>query len=210
MSNAQELIENQQNRRSYIEEIFEITGLKYNREEYWLRQSTDSALLDAERLLPGDGVRVGLNTGAGGRWPTRLWPAASWRELIRLLLQAGVQPVILGGPEEESLNSNLARATGARRPGAQPMDVFYALVQRCSCLVTSVTQAMHLAIGARAPLVLFNNIFNRHEFELYDRGVVIEPPVPCDCFYSPVCRTGRDCINEISPSNRYSKLLCGF
>jgi hypothetical protein len=58
---------------------------------------------------------------------------------------------------------------------------------------------MHLAIGARTPLVLLNNIFNRYEFELYGRGEIVEPSSLCDCYYSPVCRTGRKCINEIVP-----------
>jgi len=66
---------------------------------------------------------------------------------------------------------------------------------------------MHLAIGARTPLVLLNNIFNRHEFELYGRGEIVEPPTSCDCYYSGVCRTGRKCINEISPEVVFEALL---
>jgi heptosyltransferase-2 len=67
--------------------------------------------------------------------------------------------------------------------------------------------AMHLAIGARTPLVLLNNIFNRYEFELYGRGEIIEPPTPCDCYYDGVCRTGRKCINEISPKAVFGAIL---
>jgi len=46
--------------------------------------------------------------------------------------------------------------------------------------------------------VLFNNIFNKAEFELYGRGEIVGPPTACDCFYDAVCKTGRNCIREIT------------
>ena len=33
-----------------------------------------------------------------------------------------------------------------------------------------------------------NNIFNKHEFELYGRGEVVEPEKECTCFFSPKCK----------------------
>jgi heptosyltransferase-2 len=42
---------------------------------------------------------------------------------------------------------------------------------------------LHVAIGLEKKIVLFNNIFNRHEFDLYDQGVIIEPEVPCKGCY---------------------------
>jgi len=92
-------------------------------------------------------------------------------------------------------------------PGVQPLETFYAMIEGCQCIVSAVTMAMHLAIGARTPLVLLNNIFNRYEFELYGRGEIVEPPTPCDCYYSGLCRTGRKCINEISPGTVFQAVL---
>ena len=186
------------NTLNYVQEIFDTVGLPYNGQEYWLREPKSESRKIAEEILPGD-KWVGLNTGAGARWPTRIWPQEHWAKLIELLKAKGLKPVILGGPEEVQLNERLAAATGCLWPGVKPLDVFYAMVARCECLVTSVTQALHLAIAAKTPLVLFNNIFNAHEFELYGRGEVLGPPKACDCFYDAKCRTGRDCIKEISP-----------
>ena len=186
------------NRQSYVEEIFDITGLPFRREEYWLRDTTVTARETAARLLPKDSA-IGLNIGAGKRWPSRIWPMEYWVELIKLLTGHGLQPVLLGGPEEVEMSARLIEATRCVGSGVQPLEVFYAMIERCECIVSAVTMAMHLAIGARVPLVLLNNIFNRYEFELYDRGEIVEPPALCDCYYLPVCRTGRKCINEISP-----------
>jgi ADP-heptose:LPS heptosyltransferase len=185
------------NHLNYVQEIFNIVGLSYSGEEYWLRSPDESSFKTAEAILPGDGW-IGLNTGAGFRWPTRIWPETHWAGLIETVKENGLRPVILGGPDEERMNERLASRTGSLWPGVQTLDVFYALIHRCRCLVTSVTQAMHLAIGAKTPLILFNNIFNPSEFELYGRGEIVAPKKPCDCYYDAVCRTRRDCIKEIT------------
>jgi len=194
------------NTLNYVQEIFDIVGLPYHGEEYWLRSPAEKSLEKAKEILTGDGW-VGLNTGAGWRWPTRIWPEENWIKLIDLLKEKGLKPVILGGPEEVELNNRLASATGCLWPGVQSLDIFYAMIHRCGALVTSVTQAMHLAIAAKTPLVLFNNIFNKHEFELYGRGEIVGPPTACDCFYDAKCVTGRNCIKEITPERALEAVL---
>lgn len=185
------------NTLSYVQEIFDIVGLPFQGEEYWLREPALASKQVAEEILPGSGW-VGLNTGAGWRWPTRIWPEENWGRLIGVLKSQGLKPVILGGPEEVELNARLQAATGCLWPGVKSLDIFYAMVSRCDALVTSVTQAMHLAIAAKVPLILFNNIFNKNEFELYGRGEIVGPNQACDCFYDAVCITGRNCVKEIS------------
>ncbi len=187
------------NRKNYVEEIFDIVGLPYRKEDYWLRRPTADAQNSAAEFLPRSGA-IGLNIGAGKRWPSRIWPLDYWAELIELLKAHGLRSVVLGGPEEVEASAELVRETGCAASGVQSLEVFYAMIERCQCVVTAVTQAMHLAIGARTPLVLLNNIFNPHEFELYDRGEIIGPPTPCDCYYNAVCRTGRNCVTEILPA----------
>jgi ADP-heptose:LPS heptosyltransferase len=77
--------------------------------------------------------------------------------------------------------------SGARYPGHFPLDGFINLMDQCDLVVSAVTMAMHIAIGLRKPLVLFNSTFNKHEFELYGRGEILEPDFDCPCYYSPVC-----------------------
>jgi heptosyltransferase-2 len=195
-----------QNRQSYVEEIFDITGLPFRKEEYWLRGTTATAKETAAQLIP-EGSAIGLNIGAGKRWPSRIWPVEYWVELIKLLKARGLQPILLGGPEEVEMSAQLVDMTGCLASGVQPLEIFYAMIARCECVVSAVTMAMHLAIGARTPLVLLNNIFNCYEFELYGRGEIVEPPSLCDCYYSPICRTGRKCINEIAPEAVFEAVL---
>jgi lipopolysaccharide heptosyltransferase III len=194
------------NEQNYVAEIFDIVGLPYRKEEYWLRPPSPHARAKATELLPKSNA-IGLNIGAGKRWPSRIWPAEYWIELINLLRTRGLVTVLLGGPEEVEMSARLVADTDCMASGVQPLEVFYAMIAQCQCAVTAVTMAMHLAIGARTPLVLINNIFNPHEFELYGRGEVIAPSTPCDCYYSGVCKTGRKCINEILPGTVFEAVL---
>ena len=171
------------NKKSYPEEIFEICGWEFSGEEY---------MLDYEQIydweLPADDIPViGLNTGCGARWPSRLWPDEKWEKLIILLQDEGYFPVLLGGEQEHERNRKFAEKTGAYYPGYFSLQKFISLIDTCDVVVTAVTMALHLAVGLRKNVVLMNNIFNPDEFELYGRGEIVSPDKECKCFYSPHC-----------------------
>lgn len=173
---------NKANVKSYPQEIFEICGWEFKGEEYIL-----TADPSYEFDLPDSATLIGLNTGCGDRWTSRLWPDTSWIELIEKLQNSGYTPLLLGGPQEDEKNRRFAAATGALYLGHFPLQQFIALVDRCAAVVTAVTMSMHLAIGLGKPLILFVNIFNPHEFELYGRGEILTPERECRCYFQGVC-----------------------
>lgn len=187
------------NTRSYPAEVFEICGFPYHGERY---------LLDApggmNPLFKAAGRRpvIGLNTGCGGRWVTRLWPEKYWISLAKRLKRTGYAVLLLGGEQEHAKNRRIARQSGARYPGHFPLSQFMNLVNQCDLVVTAVTMALHIAIGLEKRVVLFNNIFNRNEFELYGLGEVLEPEGECSCYYAPVCTDPRHapsgCMHALS------------
>jgi heptosyltransferase-2 len=173
-----------ENTKSYLEEVFEISGLSFAGEQYILDPCTADGY---SWKLPGKKKIVGLNTGCGSRWTTRLWPDRNWTALARKLRSAGYTPVLLGGESEHEKNRRLAKQSGARYLGYFPLRQFINLVDQCDLVVTAVTMAMHITIGLRKRIILFNNIFNKHEFELYGLGEILEPESGCTCFYAPRC-----------------------
>jgi len=183
------------NTLSYPRETFAICGYEFAGEEYVVDRPRPAPAFD----LPAGRAVVGLNTGCGGRWPSRLWPEPHWEGLARGLRDDGFAVVLLGGPDEDARNRRLAAATGACYPGHFDLRTFIGLVDRCDVVVTAVTMAMHLAIGLRKQLVLLNNIFNRHEFELYGRGEVVEPEQACTCYFQPRCTAPRFCLETLRP-----------
>ena len=174
----------QANRKSYPEEIFEMCGFRFSGEKYILEPPPSPEKpwkLDRKKPI------VGLNTGCGGRWTSRLWADENWAVLARALGKAGYEVVLLGGAQEDAKNRALAKRSGAKYLGHFPLREFSSLVNACDLVVTSVTMAMHITIGLGKRIILFNNIFNRYEFELYGLGEIVEPAQPCQCFYRPAC-----------------------
>jgi heptosyltransferase-2 len=188
---------NQACQKSYLEEIFAICGYTFSGEEYILDRPQSVPEFD----LPTGKARIGLNTGCGGRWPSRLWPEPYWRELAQSLQIDGYAVVLLGGPLEEDKNRRLAAATGATYPGHFDLKTFIGLVDACDLVVTAVTMAMHITLGLGKKLLLFNNIFNPHEFELYDRGRIVAPEQECTCFFSPRCHNENFCMETLQPES---------
>lgn len=184
------------NTKSYVQELFEICGFEFGGEPYIL---DNFASRGYSWKLGRKKPVIGLNTGCGGRWTSRLWPDKNWKALATTLKKSGFQVVLLGGAQEDAKNKKLAKASGVKYFGHFPLPQFINLVDQCDLVVTGVTMAMHIAIGLGKKIVLFNNIFNRHEFDLYDNGILLEPSRPCRCFYQAAC-TNEDyqCMDSLS------------
>jgi ADP-heptose:LPS heptosyltransferase len=186
----------QQNQKPYVQEIFELCGFEFRGEEYVFDSHADKGF-QWPMLPQASGRRVGLNTGCGDRWTTRLWSDEKWVSLIQQLQYGGYQPVLLGGEAEDARNKRLHAATGAVYPGCFPLPQFINLLDQMDLIVTQVTMAMHISIALRKPTVLMNNIFNPYEFDLYGRGQIVQPNRECVCFYRGSCRLGTSCMEEL-------------
>lgn len=173
-----------QNTKNYMVEMFEIIGFDYNGEKYILpnfKSQNEDWNLDKKKKV------IGLNTGCGGRWTSRLWKDEYWISLAKSLLQNNYEVVFLGGELEDEKNKMLAEKSGGKYFGYFSLEKFIGLVDNCDLVVTAVTMAMHITIGLNKKIILFNNIFNKHEFELFGLGEIIEPEKECTCFYKPTC-----------------------
>lgn len=192
----------QANTKSYLEEIFEICHRDFRMEPYLINKNEALAATWKQRLAESAGGKtiVGLNTGCGPRWNTRLWPQSYWEALAVQLREAGYFPVFLGGSLEDEKNRAMAAATGTHYPGHFSLEEFIALTDACDLILTQVSMMMHIATALQKKMVLMNNIFNKHEFELYGRGEIIEPSSGCICYYGNTCQRGENsCMHELQP-----------
>ncbi|MCA8831197.1 glycosyltransferase family 9 protein [Hymenobacter pini] len=186
----------QQNQKPYVQEIFELCGYEFRHEEYVFDTHEDKGYDWSQ--LPQGRPRIGLNTGCGDRWTTRLWSDEKWITLINQLQQAGYAPVLLGGEAEDERNRRLHAATGAAYLGTFSLPQFINLMHQMDGIVTQVTMAMHISIALRKPTILMNNIFNPYEFDLYGRGQLVQPDKQCVCFYRGSCKLGTSCMEDLS------------
>ena len=197
-----------ENQKNYLEEIFEICHLKFNKEPYILDLNPNlNKKWNIIRSKAEDKIIIGIGTGCGEQWPTRLWPITKYIELLSKLWNSNFFPVLLGGPNEDSKNKNLNEITGAYYPGHFSLEEFIAIVANTDLVVTPVSMLLHIATGLKKPIILFNNIFNKNEFELYGRGEIIEPSSGCDCYYGTSCKRNNHCMHDISVDTVYNSII---
>lgn len=191
-----------ENKKSYPEEIFEICGYRFNKEKYILElEEAHNAKWDLDF---GKKV-IGLNTGCGDRWTSRLWSDDNWINLIHRLTDSGFEVILLGGPQEDLKNRLYAENTKAKYFGHFPLKTFLNLVNKCELIITQVTMTMHIAIGLNKKLVLMNNIFNPNEYELYGNGGIVQPRKECKCYFSPKCvNTEYNCMDYLLPEDVFN------
>ncbi|HPN38521.1 MAG TPA: glycosyltransferase family 9 protein [Melioribacteraceae bacterium] len=192
---------NKQNTKHYLEEIFEICGFKYKDEKYVLstfdEYGKDWDINTSKKI-------VGFNTGCGGRWSSRLWKTEYWIELAKMLINNNYEVILLGGEQEDIKNKEIANKSGAKYFGYYKLPTFINLVNRCNLVITAVTMAMHITLALNKKIVLFNNIFNKNEFHLFNLGEIVEPTKECKCFYSGKCKNDEYfCMDTITVNKVY-------
>ena len=196
------------NTKNYMEEIFEICHFDFNKEEYMINLNNNLNEKWAKRLkvISKEKTIIALNTGCGERWKTRLWPKEYWIKLIKDLEKQGYFCLLMGGLQEDAMNTYYTQQTNATYFGYFSLEEFIAITNNSQIIVTPVSMIMHVALALRKQLMLFHNIFNIHEFELYDRGVIIEPTTSCDCYFGNTCSRERSCMYDISVQDVLSNI----
>lgn len=182
------------NTKNYCTEIFELCGLEYQGEPYLLDNHADKGFdwkLDRSKPI------IGLNTGCGDRWTTRLWSIEKWIELSKQLKAAGHNVLLLGGAQEHERNLKIQEGSDALYLGHFPLKQFINLIDQCDLVVTQVTMGMHLTLGLQKKIVLMNNIFNPNEFDLFSKGKILQPEKACKCFYRGTCTDGTSCMETL-------------
>ncbi len=197
------------NTRSYQEHMYAICGFHepIERPVLVLEEKRRAAARAAVRegwIQPGE-VLVGLNTGAGGRWPLKMMSEARQVELVhRLLEDPGRKILLLGGPGEGERNERLAAALVSERvrdAGCEHSLLdFAARVDQCDALICGDTLALHIATARGVPTVVVFCPTSIAEIHAYDGLLAKLRPDDCACFcgYNRDCPWGKDCINTIS------------
>ena len=194
-----------ENQRTYQGLMFDILGITPSDPELILELTDDEfahgAAFAQRHGLDGAAPVVGLNTGAGGRWPLKKWTLDGYRALIDRLADDGAKVVLLGGPEEAARNQELRRGRESKVIDAgcdNTLRQFAALVDQVDVMVSGDTLAMHIAIARRKRMVVMFGPTSAAEIELYGRGEKItSTEMDCLCCYLTSCDKDPNCMNTI-------------
>lgn len=131
--------------------------IRDDRLELWLDEEDETfadEVLKNHGFRPGD-LLIGLGPGAGA--PKRQWPLSCYKELgVWLQNQYAARLVIIGGPGEELLGSELKKQLGRYcmdLVGKTTLRQATAILKRTSVFVGSDAGPMHMAAAVGLPVV---------------------------------------------------------
>jgi heptosyltransferase II len=156
------------NRRSFQEYLFEMTGRKFQEEEYVLALTPWP--FEADHAL-----RVGIECRAGARWPLKKWD--KYDLLIDALEKEGV-PVTVFSQREDVRD-------------------YMRDIQGCDVVVTGDTLCLHIAIALRKQTVAIFGPTPADEIHGYGRVRKIIAPLDCIKCYKNACDFDPNCMQSI-------------
>jgi heptosyltransferase-2 len=166
------------------------------------RQRARDWLLRACPAASGAKGLLGLNSGAGRRWPKKQWTLAGQVGLVRRMHERGWITLLYGGPEEVERHRDLL----AGCPPGSVVDTgtdntlrdFASRLDLCRVLVTGDTLALHVGVALGKKVVALFGPTSAAEIELYGDGAkVFTGELDCLCCYGD-CHKSPHCQDLIS------------
>ena len=159
-----------------------------------------TALLD-EAGCAGAAPLVGLHLGAAFG-VSKLWPPVSYAELVRGLAERGLQPLLIGSPDDVAVAETVTALVGkpiASTVGRDHPEMLPRLLARLGCLVSGDTGVAHLAAAVGVPTVtLFGPTDPRLSAPRGRTSRNLEGPAPCAPCFLPRCPIDHVCMRTIS------------
>jgi ADP-heptose:LPS heptosyltransferase len=191
---------------TYQDRMAEILGLSGCEHRYVFELTADEVARGRAHLqsigLAFDRPIVGLNTGAGGRWPLKQWREDGYIELIeRVNRKSDVQFLLLGGPGERERNERLKSGTSVHLFDAgcdNPVRHFAALLKHTDVVITGDTLAMHLSLALHRRTVILFGPTSAPEIDIYGLGEKVVPDMSCLSCYKTACDFVPNCMDLIS------------
>ncbi|RPI01624.1 MAG: hypothetical protein EHM64_15420 [Ignavibacteriae bacterium] len=201
------------NTRSFQDLMLEICRLSTSKKDIIVELSEEElsfARQFADRTgLRRQSIKIGMNTGASGRWQFKQWTREGFEQLIALILSRTDAVVLLyGGPLEKERNEQLSRLHPARvvNTGSDnSLRQFFALVTLSDVFLTGDTLALHAATALNKKVIALFGPTSAAEIDSYD-GQVVKVQAELDCLvcYKPRCDFNPNCMNSITPEYLFS------
>jgi heptosyltransferase II len=157
----------------------------------------DRAAARALGLPPGRAI--GLNPGAGRRWPAKQLGEKQAASLARALSSLGRPVLLLGGADEGERNARILSLAGGKAIDAgvdHPLRAFAGIVESCALLISTDSLAFHVATALSVPAVALVGPTSAAELDAFGRGEVVSAG-KCECFYKPKCQVRASCLERL-------------
>ena len=139
----------------------------------------------------------------GGGWKNKLYPAHLWGEVAAGLAAMGLAPMILWGPEEESLADAVVRASSGQAKRAPQTSILElaALAKVANLFLAADTGPLHMAGAMGAPLVgVFGPTDPARNGPWAKQDEVVRRIPTCAPCHKRDCETHKDTMGKIAPA----------
>ncbi|OGC36081.1 hypothetical protein A2311_00505 [candidate division WOR-1 bacterium RIFOXYB2_FULL_48_7] len=201
------------NQKSYQQHLAELLGIGIS--PYVFKLHPDEIKWGKEYVASlgfSSGEKIlGVNTGAGLRWPQKSWGIEQTIDLInRVKKELGIPAMILGGDQEAERNQLIAKETGMPKAKPQVLRRFGAVINQCHSLLSSDSLAMHFGIATWKHLTVFFGPTSAAEIELYNLGAKLAPPLPCLVCYKKSCSIHPNCMESLKVETVFEAVKKGY
>ena len=143
---------------------------------------------------------VGINFGAGTRWPTKRMPLEKVKELISRISSLGIYDIaVFGGTNEEYDITQIRKEYPSLAYwSGMPIHDFAEKLGRCACVITTDTLALHMSLAVGSPVVALFGPTSFSEVEIFDNGYKVRPDMGCLCCYKKECPKKPLCMESFN------------
>lgn len=200
---------NRNNTKTYQSMMFDAASLPYAQEDYVLHLTDEEkaasikfrkhyAISDNQKL-------IGINIGAGNRWPSKSWGRDN---IIALIRKLNLPVVLLAGPDEpEDIQEKMAMRLHdyewpiLKNNPQNSMREYMAIINACDMIITGDTLTLHLGLALKKPTVGLFLVTPPWEVEEYGRLSKVVSPLLQQYFYT------NDNVPEIAKSVSVDEVL---
>ena len=149
---------NKNNRKTYVQMIFDICELPYENNTYTLTNYKKGYGLELKNKCKLKNKILGINIGSSPRWPSKRWHLDLVKEFCKKLPKQ-YDILILGGKAEEQTQNKLVEELNKQGIKAYKNDPnnsipeFISVIDICDTIVTSDSMALHIAIGLNKKVI---------------------------------------------------------
>jgi len=171
----------------------------------------DFPLEDRNPLVAADArLRLGVAEGTpfalinpGAAWPNKRWPPVYFAEVARALsARHNLRSLVLWGPGEERLASDIVTASGGASAASSPTTVadLVSLAKAAALMISGDTGPMHIAAAVGTPLIgIFGPTDPQRNGPWAEDDLTASRYRACACHYQRECRISGWCLLDISP-----------
>ena len=200
---------NRNNTKTYQHMMFDAAELPYSQEDYVLQLTDEEkaasikfrkhyAINDNQKL-------IGINIGAGNRWPSKNWGRDN---IIALIRKLNLPIVLLAGPDEpEDIQEKMAMRLHdyewplLKNNPQNSLREYMSIVNACDMVITGDTLTLHIALALKKPTVGLFLCTPPWEVEEYGRLTKVTSPLLQQYFYT------NDNVPEIAKSVSVDEVL---